>query len=226
MKVQLYPKAQLEALWREDKKLFSPETYPPPNCLRCGNPLFPQLIRNPLSRHADIHICNACGNDEAMRDFARDPLPLAKWNATKEDLFNVITNPNTASLVTECTFQHIYRDTKSIPLSSSKHPVSEIVYSRSDYDGRRWWTTWFDCQKEKPEWELTQEIDGFFNGFFDMPEMRNLDTMRRFSSLAQPTCCNTEFNLYSVTEYFYIWIRLITRSKDYNVYIHYYLKNE
>lgn len=59
-----------------------------------------------------------------------------------------------------------------------------------------------------------------------MPEMRNLDTMRRFSSLAQPTCCNTEFNLYSVTEYFYIWIRLITRSKDYNVYIHYYLKNE
>lgn len=28
-------------------------------------------------------------------------------------------------------------------------------YLRSDFDGRKWWTTWLHCQEEKPEMELT-----------------------------------------------------------------------
>ena len=34
----------------------------------------------------------------------------------------------------------------------------------------------------------------------------------------------TEFNLYSETAHFYIWLRLVTRHRDYNAYVHYYLK--
>lgn len=41
---------------------------------------------------------------------------------------------------------------------------------------------------------------------------------------AQPTSEPTEFNLYSETAHFYIWLRLITRHRDYNAYVHYYLK--
>ena len=41
---------------------------------------------------------------------------------------------------------------------------------------------------------------------------------------AQPTSEPTEFNLYSETAHFCIWLRLITRHRDYNVYVHYYLK--
>lgn len=49
--------------------------------------------------------------------------------------------------------------------------------------------------------------------------------MKRFCRYAQPTNGTTEFNLYSETEHLYIWIRLITRFRDYNVYVHYYDKN-
>lgn len=224
MKIKVYPRAQLEALWQADKTQFSPDADSPPRCLRCGNPLNSRLIRNSLSRHADIHICNSCGYDEAGRSISSQPLPFSQWHAAKENIDNIIVDPRDVSLKKECTFSHIYNQTKKIPLSSTPHPVSEIVYSRSDYDGSRWWTTWFDCQEQKPEWEITHEIDGFYNAFFDLPEMTSLDTMRKFCVFAEPTSCPTEFNFYAETNRLYIWIRLITRSKDYNVYVHYYQK--
>lgn len=224
MKIKVYPRAQLEALWQNDKALFTPDADSPPKCLRCGNPLNSRLIRNSLSRHADIHICNSCGYDEAGRSISSQPLPFSQWHAAKENIDNIIVDPHDVSLKKECTFSHIYNQTKKIPLSSTPHPVSEIAYSRSDYDGIRWWTTWYDCQEQKPEWEITQEIDGFYNAFFDLPEMTSLDTMRKFCVFAEPTSCPTEFNFYAETNRLYIWIRLITRSKDYNVYVHYYQK--
>lgn len=63
------------------------------------------------------------------------------------------------------------------------------------------------------------------NALFQLPEFRNLDTLTRFCRwYAQPTSEPTEFNLYSETAHFCIWLRLITRHRDYNVYVHYYLK--
>lgn len=73
---------------------------------------------------------------------------------------------------------------------------------------------------------MTQEIDGFHNGLFEMPEMKTLDTMRRFCSYAQPTSSHSEYNLYAEAEHFYIWLRMITRTKDCNLYVHYYIKEE
>ena len=48
--------------------------------------------------------------------------------------------------------------------------------------------------------------------------------MKRFCQYAEATSEPTEFNLYSETEYLYIWIRMITRFRDYNAYIYYYDK--
>lgn len=104
-------------------------------------------------------------------------------------------------------------------------PASEIAYSRSDYDGWKWWTTWHQCQKDTPVLEVAREIDAFQNALFQLPEFRNLDTLTRFCrGYAQPTSEPTEFNLYSETAHFYIWLRLVTRHRDYNAYVHYYLK--
>ena len=65
----------------------------------------------------------------------------------------------------------------------------------------------------------------FQNALFQLPEFRNLDTLTRFCrGYAQPTSEPTEFNLYSETAHFYIWLRLVTRHRDYNAYVHYYLK--
>lgn len=53
-------------------------------CPRCGHGRMDvNPIRNSLSRYADVYICNECGTDEAMMDFAGiDPLPLEEWGMT------------------------------------------------------------------------------------------------------------------------------------------------
>ena len=40
-------------------------------------------IRNALSRHATVLICDRCGTDEAMRDFAGKVMPLTEWAIAK-----------------------------------------------------------------------------------------------------------------------------------------------
>lgn len=49
-------------------------------CPRCGQYLMDSdPIRNALSRHADIQVCDACGMDEAIRDVEANLLPLREW---------------------------------------------------------------------------------------------------------------------------------------------------
>ena len=217
MKIHIYPKSMLETVWQQDKLLFTPEAEQPPLCLRCGQPLDHRLVINALSRYADVHICEACGMDEALRDANRCPLPLTEWAAVKNGLSQQQTDFEAPLLTTSCTFEDLFQQ-------GSRH-ASEIAYSRSDYDGWKWWTTWHQCQKSAPILEAAHEIDAFQNALFQLPEFRNLDTLTRFCrGYAQPTSEPTEFNLYSETAHFYIWLRLITRRRDYNAYVHYYLK--
>lgn len=49
-------------------------------CPRCGRyRMASDPIRNALSRHASVQVCDACGIDEAMRDFRGATLPLEEW---------------------------------------------------------------------------------------------------------------------------------------------------
>lgn len=48
-------------------------------CPRCGKYRMSDPIRNALSRYANIQVCEVCGMDEAVRDFAVDPIPLREW---------------------------------------------------------------------------------------------------------------------------------------------------
>lgn len=49
-------------------------------CPRCGRDAMDERpIRNALSRHATVYVCDACGMDEAVRDYAHTPLPLEEW---------------------------------------------------------------------------------------------------------------------------------------------------
>lgn len=152
MKIHIYPKSMLETVWQQDKLLFTPEAEQPPLCLRCGQPLDHRLVINALSRYADVHICEACGMDEALRDANRCPLPLTEWAAVKNGLSQQQTDFEAPLLTTSCTFEDLFQQ--------GSRPASEP----------------------------------------------------------------TEFNLYSETAHFYIWLRLITRRRDYNAYVHYYLK--
>jgi len=55
-------------------------------CPRCGqDTMDTDVLRNALSRYADIHICNECGTAEAMLAMMQNPLPLAHWACFKND---------------------------------------------------------------------------------------------------------------------------------------------
>lgn len=160
MKINTY-RTILEQMWQEDKKCFAPNVEIPSLCLRCGKPLNRRLVVNALSRYADVHICENCGMDEALRDACGQVLPMWEWYAFScgGDLNLHSDGP---TLTTACGFCHIYDGPKKqFPLNHLEHPVSELVYSRSDYDGRRWWTTWHHGSEERTVPELEEEIDQF-----------------------------------------------------------------
>lgn len=100
MKIKLYPKELLEAAWKQDKKLYAHgDAAAPPKCLRCGSLLAAHLMVNALSRYADVQICEACGMDEALRDAAHTPLPLAEWDAVKSGHLKKSAEKSTCYLV-------------------------------------------------------------------------------------------------------------------------------
>lgn len=50
-------------------------------CPRCGrHQMNVVAVRNSLSRHADVYVCNDCGTDEAIRDMTGNVLPLSEWS--------------------------------------------------------------------------------------------------------------------------------------------------
>ena len=197
MKIKLYPKELLEAAWKQDKKLYAHgDAAAPPKCLRCGSPLAAHLMVNALSRYADVQICEACGMDEALRDAAHTPLPLAEWDAVKSGHLKKSAEKSTCYLVQNCTFSEVFKHTYKPPM--------QLI--------------------EKTPPELVKEIDEFQNALFKLPAFKTLETMKRFCRYAGTTSDPTEFNLYSETAHLYIRIRLITRFRDYNAYIYYYDK--
>jgi len=225
MKINVYPRSHLEQMWQEDQKQFTPDAENPPLCLRCGKPLHRRLVVNAINRHADVHICQECGTDEALRDAIDEVLPLREWYGITCGRAVEIPEEEPA-MTADCTFSHIFEGHKKLfPGSGLEHPVSETTYSRSDYNGRRWWTTWFPSGEGQAMPELSQEIDLFTEALFQMPKFKNLGTMKRLcADTAQPTGEPTEFNLYAQTEHFHVWLRLITRFRDYNLYCHFYQK--
>lgn len=74
--------------------------------------------------------------------------------------------------------------------------------------------------------ELCGEINDFSDSLMELPEFLNLETLQAFcKQYARATSEPTEFNMYSETDHFYIWLRMIMRRRDYNLYVSFYLKD-
>lgn len=222
--IRLHTKQELLTTWARDRELFCPDAKTPPLCLRCGKPLRRHYAENALSRALRVFVCPECGTDEALRDASGEVLPISQWHAVQNNRLIPYKEAAWATLTPQCSFSDIFSGPKKqLPLNNIQYPVSLIAYSRSDYDGHRWWTGWFDDETDRPPKELAQEIDRFQAALFALPEFRTIWDMKRMCKLyAQPTSDQTEFNLYSQTERFYVWLRLITRERDYNLYCYFY----
>lgn len=53
-------------------------------CPRCGYPrMHRRTVLNALSRHAQVHVCEQCGADEALRDMTGQVLPITDWGMVR-----------------------------------------------------------------------------------------------------------------------------------------------
>ena len=226
-RIIIYPKYDLELEWLVNKSYFDIDRPEFRTCMRCGQKMRYPLAQNALSRALDAYVCPDCGMVEALRDATGEVLPMREWYVVKHHYFGEHEPPNTSRLLPECRFQNVFNGPKkTLPLNHAQFPMPLIAYSRSDYDGYKWWTTWTSGQEENASAEAATEMDTFMNTLLALPEFKTLQSMRRTCKLyAEPTAEKTEYNLYSETEHFYVWLRLITREKDYNLYVCFYDKN-
>lgn len=59
-------------------------------CPRCGRQTMKEnTITNALSRHADVYICDRCGNMEAILDYLGKPPQLSTWSLITDVLISL-----------------------------------------------------------------------------------------------------------------------------------------
>lgn len=98
-------------------------------------------------------------------------------------------------------------------------PVSEMGYSRSDYDEHRWWTTHFLLNDELKTQEQANEIDMVTNSL--QAAFPTLSELGLFCELfAEDLRRDNEYNLYYKGRHANYWIRCVIRKRDYNLYVH------
>jgi hypothetical protein len=107
----------------------------------------------------------------------------------------------------------------------TRHPVSEMGYIRGDHDGRQWWTNPFTIHPELNTPERARELDAVCDAFVDtFPNLRSLEAF--CIENAEDLRHDNEYNLYYEGSECNYWIRVIIRQRDYNLYIHAYVKEK
>lgn len=229
MDIRIYPKNLLLARWQEDKKWYKTAAGKPPKCLRCGQPLPPKLGHCALSRYIDVPICSGCGTEEAMLDWDGKALPLRDWYAVRQGLVSADITQGDVTLIPMCGFKEVFdQPRRAVWGHPNGFPMSELCYVRADHNGYRWHNTWTNCQDKPDDPALLRELDGFYNSLIELPEFKNLSALRKacrcYAEQPAEDDPNTH-HLFAETPHFHVWLRLITRERDYNLYCHFFYKN-
>ena len=126
-----------------------------------------------------------------------------------------------------CPFPKIYEETETREGELFSYPRSKICHIRADHDGCRWWNTVWPYHDELATPEMKREIDATYAKLTAKDALCDIPTLTRFC-LAHPEACagasETEYNFYYEGEFFFYWLRLITRKGDYNMYLTAYAK--
>ena len=139
--IRIYPKLELLNTWAIDRTRFSPDATKPPLCLRCGQPLALSSPRMPSAGTRMSISATPVGQTRpcVMRLAFRSGLFSG---AVENQRLKAPADDDAWLLKPLCSFDQIYLDATEDQMGR-KSPRTELAYSRSDYDGRKWWTTWF-----------------------------------------------------------------------------------
>lgn len=129
-------------------------------------------------------------------------------------------------LETECMFLTILKDRETINgYSVFRRKIGHI---RADYDGYKWWNSVWPCHNELCTTEISQEINSVYERLIAKDAFSTLIVMRNFCYMHPEAIVNEqlkdEYNFYYTGEHCYFWIRCITRSGEYNLYLHAFTK--
>lgn len=142
---------------------------------------------------------------------------------------NYQKNPVRVNLTTSCSFSEVFQDLEPAKDSAqmiSQVPRLKVGHIRADYNGRRWWNTVWPCHPELATAEISQEIDEVYDALTHI--FPDLDALTRFCELHPEACADSQFrqeyNFYLEGKRCNFWIRLITRPRDYNLYLHAFVR--
>ena len=157
---------------------------------------------------------------------------VAAWFRAKADEFMETSGYDgiLGRLKTVCPFSKVFEDVDDADSYGPGEPRRKIGHIRADYDDFRWWNTFWGCHCDLATPKMANEIDQTYEALTAKDALHNLNALRRFcwshpEAQAGPEA-DEEFNFYLVGETCDFWVRLITREKDYNMYLNAYAKAE
>lgn len=133
------------------------------------------------------------------------------------------------ALEVKCPFPEVFEEKEAPEGYGARYP-RKIVHIRADYDGHRWWNTVWPCHDELATAEMRREVDAVYalltsdKAFADLGALRSF--CHEFPQAKPNESSDSEYNFYMEGALCWYWLRCITRSKDYNLYLHAFLKNE
>ena len=133
-----------------------------------------------------------------------------------------------ARLTTECPFSEVFQDTEKMEDSFNAVPRLKIGPVRADYNGQ-WRNTVWPGHEELVAGEIAHEIDEVYAALTAKDALADLDTLTRFCQSHPEACVDSQFkqeyNFYLEGAACNFWIRLITRPRDYNLYLNAFTKS-
>ena len=130
-------------------------------------------------------------------------------------------------LKTECPFPEVFEEWEYSEDGWNRVPRRKIGHIRADYQGR-WWNTTWPCHPALATKEIAAEIDRVYEALTAKDALKDLPTLARFCEAHPEACADPEFrqeyNFFLVGEACDFWIRLITRERDYNLYLNAFTK--
>lgn len=138
-----------------------------------------------------------------------------------------LTAPILSRLTVECPFPDVFEETEKEQNGICSYPKRKIVHIRADHDTNRWWNTVWPWHDELATPEMKREIDATYEALTSKDALCDLATLTRFCKSHPEACAGaseTEYNFYLEGKLCDYWLRLITRRRDYNIYLSAYAK--
>lgn len=215
METRIWPKHSIEMLYKKEMEVHK-EMSDYVRCYRCGKVMRRSTCGSwAISRQLDVDVCSSCGIDEALRSVSGRCLPILNWDVTaRSEIQDAKALLCDRILLTPvCDFQDVFQGDAN---------VHKICHMRAYYDGEAWIQDWIPGMKYDKSY--VADVKEFASSFFLNEDMADEYSMLRLFPVAEQTADPTEVNLYAVQDRFCVWIRLISRSKDYHVYLNFYEK--